>query len=56
MSQSGIQEKDLNLAISLKTRMLLKLCGIDTVMTRDSDVSLDYGGTGPQFAKTSRVI
>ena len=42
VSQSGIQEKDLNLAISLKTRMWLKLCGIDTVMTRDSDVSLDY--------------
>ena len=38
----GSQEKDLNLAIARKTRMLLRLMGTDTVMTRDSDISLDY--------------
>ncbi len=42
VSASGLQEKDLNLAIARKTRMLLRLMGTDTVMTRDSDISLDY--------------
>ncbi len=42
VSASGLQEKDLNLAIARKTRMLLKLAGADSVMTRDSDISLNY--------------
>lgn len=42
VSASGIKEKDLNLAIAQKTRMLMKLTGIETVMTRDSDISLNY--------------
>lgn len=42
VSASGIKEKDLNLAIAQKTRMLMKLAGIETVMTRDTDISLNY--------------
>ena len=42
VSADGLQEKDLNLAIARKTRMLLKLAGVDTAMTRDSDISLGY--------------
>lgn len=42
VSADGLQEKDLNLAIARKTRMLLRLTGVDAAMTRDTDVSLDY--------------
>lgn len=42
VSAGGLQEKDLNLAIARKTRMLLRLTGTDAVMTRDGDVSLEY--------------
>ena len=42
VAQSGQTEKELNLLIAQKSRMLLKLMGVDCVMTRDSDISLDY--------------
>lgn len=42
VSADGLQEKDLNLAVARKTRMLLKLAGVDAAMTRDSDISLAY--------------
>lgn len=42
VSASDALEKDLNLAITLKTRSIMKLFGIDSVMTRDSDISLGY--------------
>lgn len=34
---TGVQESDLNLSISLKLRQVLALCGINAVMTRDSE-------------------
>ena len=42
VSQTGIEEKNINLSIAHKTRMLLKLVGIDCVMTRDNDICLEY--------------
>ncbi len=37
VSVTGIQEKIINLDISLRLRELLQLCGIQTVMTREED-------------------
>lgn len=36
-SNNGVLEKDLNLSVSFLLNDLLKLCGINTAMTRDSD-------------------
>ncbi len=43
-SSSGILEKDINLAISLKLNNLFKIGGFDTIMTREDD-SLIYDKT-----------
>ena len=43
VSSSGIVEKDINLSIALKIENLLKLYGIETLMTRNDD-SLIYDG------------
>ncbi len=40
LSPNGVRESDLNLAISLRTRDLLRFLGIEVVMTRESDVSI----------------
>jgi N-acetylmuramoyl-L-alanine amidase len=40
-SASGTLEKDINLAIGLKTDMLMRFLGLQTAMTRDTDVSVD---------------
>ncbi|MBQ8836790.1 MAG: N-acetylmuramoyl-L-alanine amidase [Clostridia bacterium] len=37
VSDSGVIEKNLNLAISMTLDDILKLCGINTVMTREND-------------------
>lgn len=37
VSLSGALEKDLNLAIALKTEQIMALCGIPPIMTRSSD-------------------
>ena len=42
VAPSGQTEKELNLLIAQKSRMLFKFMGVDCVMTRDSDISLDY--------------
>lgn len=46
-SSEGVLEKDLNLDISKALSSLLKLCGYDTVLTRDGDYML----TGNSSAK-----
>lgn len=40
MSESGIRESDINLSISLRLRDLLRLCGMETSMTREGDCAL----------------
>ena len=47
---TGTLEKDLNLDIALKCELLLGLCGVDVVMTRREDVSID-DGTGATIAR-----
>ena len=37
---NGVLEKDVNLSIALKLRDMLRACGINTVMTRDRDISI----------------
>ena len=39
-SANGVLEKDINLAIALKLRDMLKASGFEVVMTRESDVSI----------------
>jgi N-acetylmuramoyl-L-alanine amidase len=43
-AESGIDEKDLNLRIGLKTDLFMRFLGLKTVMTRDSDISLHDPG------------
>ena len=40
VSPNGIHESDLNLAIALRTRDLLRFAGIQVVMTRETDCSI----------------
>ena len=40
IGKSGLQEKEVNLAIALALRKLLKEAGIDAVLTRESDVDV----------------
>lgn len=40
LSPNGVRESDLNLAISLRTRDLLRFLGARVVMTRETDVSI----------------
>jgi N-acetylmuramoyl-L-alanine amidase len=40
IGKSGLQEKEINLAIALALRKLLKEAGIDAVLTRESDVDV----------------
>lgn len=47
---AGTLEKDLNLDIALKCELLMGLCGVDVVMTRREDVSID-DGTGTTIAR-----
>ena len=50
----GVMEKDINLAISEKTALLLPLMGLDAVTTRDRDISIhDPGVTGIRNQKIS---
>ncbi|MBE6932206.1 MAG: hypothetical protein E7464_02335 [Ruminococcaceae bacterium] len=44
VSVSGVQESELNLAISLRLRDLLQLCGMSTEMTRDGDYAIYSDG------------
>lgn len=37
ISDSGLKESDINLQIALKTEVLVRFLGIDTVMTRETD-------------------
>ena len=41
---SGSIEKDLNLSVALRMSDVLRLCGIDYIMTRDEDVILEREG------------
>ena len=36
----GTVEKDLNLVIALKIRDILEICGVNTLMTRETDISI----------------
>lgn len=47
---AGTLEKDLNLDIALKCELLMGLCGVDVVMTRREDISID-DGTGATIAR-----
>ena len=40
LSPNGLQESTLNLAISLRTRDLLRFLGVRVIMTRETDVSI----------------
>jgi N-acetylmuramoyl-L-alanine amidase len=44
-SAAGTLEKDLNLAIGIKTDLFMRFLGLRTVMTRDTDTSLDDAGS-----------
>jgi len=43
VSQTGLKESDVNLAIALKLRDVAKLCGVNTVMIREDENSLHSG-------------
>ena len=43
-SSSGILEKDINLAVSIQLRDMLKVAGFPVVMTRDKDISINDEG------------
>ena len=45
-SDNGLLEKDINLSIALKLRDMLRSCGIRTVMTRESDISVYDSSAG----------
>ena len=45
VGRSGTVEKDLNLEIALLTREFCDILGVETVLTRDEDVSLGKGET-----------
>ncbi|MBS3908052.1 MAG: N-acetylmuramoyl-L-alanine amidase [Actinobacteria bacterium] len=45
---NGLKEKDVNLAVALKVRDLLKNAGIEVVMTRETDVFLDLSQRATQ--------
>jgi len=52
----GTIEKDINLSIALKLRDVLDLCGINTLMTRETDVSIhDSGIEGIRRQKISDI-
>ena len=42
LSQDGVCEAPINLAITQKTAALLRLCGVRCLLTRESGDSLDY--------------
>ena len=44
VSSSGVRESALNLAVALRVRDLAALVGLDTVMVRETDVSVADGG------------
>lgn len=52
-SADGVLESTLNLEVSLRLRELLNFMGIDCVMTRSEDVSLDTQGTTVREKKNS---
>lgn len=53
---NGIVEKDINLAIALKTHALFTALGFDVVLTRDADMSLeDEGISGIRKRKNSDI-
>lgn len=54
VSVTGVQEKAINLEISLRLRELLHLCGIQTMMTREDDSAIyDDGCTSIAQKKAS---
>ncbi len=54
VSVTGVQEKDINLEISLRLKELLHLCGIQTMMTREDDTATyDEGCTSIAQKKAS---
>lgn len=53
-SETGIRESDVNLSVSLRLRDLLRLCGMETAMTRKGDCALyDPGCTTIAQKKSS---
>lgn len=50
VGRAGTLEKDLNLDIALKCELFMGLLGVDVVMTRREDVSID-DGTGATIAR-----
>ncbi len=55
-TSDGMPEKDINLSISLKLKKMLDLFGFKTVITRESDVSLeDEGLSTIRSKKTSDI-
>lgn len=53
-ARSGVRESDVNLSISLRLRELLRLCGLETAMTREGDCAIyDPGCTTVAQKKSS---
>lgn len=50
VSASGIKEKDINLAITLKCKSILEQNGIKVILTRDDDYSLNDANTSNKKA------
>lgn len=51
---NGVLEKDINLDIALRLRDMLRVCGFEVVMTRDTDVSIyDSSSAGIRSKKQS---
>ena len=51
----GTLEKDLNLALTLRARDLLRACGVNVVLTREDDRMLGNGGAGRRKAEDLRA-
>lgn len=56
VSKSGLLEKDVNLSVAIKCSYLLNLLGADTLMTRESDASIDDGSGATIAARKAADI
>lgn len=56
VSKSGVLESEINLAVAIKLEQLLALCGIETHMIRQEDISLHTNGTTIRERKRSDLM
>lgn len=55
VSASGIKEKDINLAVTLKCKSVLEQNGVTVILTRDTDRSLEEPGSSSKKAGDLKV-